>query len=279
MSYLSDAYLQERFDLDSLSHQFQRLAQRASQDPIFWYLFLHRYSYFNSHATAAALRLASAIALSRYEFVAPGTLVPAECDCGFKVAQRLLSSSACCEFEQRRQQVQSILAAAGDFAGLLPVERNGLAAAPDWLLHLINEFVKRYAGVPQDIVLLTNGVGVHIASEIQAETEQQRLQQIAWQDDTFSQCLRAHWPVSDEAADPSLWYRLISRPGRLKSAAVSLLELLSQHRSESIVQIRCWVLEGFATFVSIQRLLLTEIERELTQLSQLSAAAAPVCHG
>ncbi|MEM9164801.1 MAG: hypothetical protein AAGC54_17260 [Cyanobacteria bacterium P01_F01_bin.4] len=280
MQYFSEAYIQEHFDFSKLSSAFRAVLEVASRDPITWYLFLHRYSHFNSYAAAAATRLASSIALSRYTFMTPGSMVREESDYGANIAEQLMTSILDGERVSRRRLVQSVLKAAGDYAGLLPDERNLLLTLPDWLSHLEGEFVRYYEGQPGRVVSLLNAAGVHAASDVSDTYEQRLLGQFMQQTPLcgeFFEALSGHLSA-DFLQDRQTWCRLVGRgPWQglegTEFTGIQLLETLVQYRSESSFQLQCWIFEGFAMFMGLQQRLLDEIYRECLELNPIYECA------
>ncbi|MEO0457441.1 MAG: hypothetical protein AAF152_12800 [Cyanobacteria bacterium P01_A01_bin.114] len=276
MQYFSEAYIQEHFDFSKLSQSFSAVLEVASRDPLTWYLFLHRYSHFNSYAAAAATRLASSIALSRYTFMSPGSMVHEESDCGADIAGQLMASILDGERLSRRRLVQSVLKAAGDHADLLPDERNLLLTLPDWLSHLEGEFVRYYEGKPGRVVSLLNAAGVHAASDLSDTYEQRLLNQFMQHSPLcgeFFEALSEHL-TADFLGTPQAWCCLVGRgPWQghtvAKFSGIHLLETLVQYRSESSFQLQCWIFEGFAMFMSLQQRLLDEIYRECLELNPI----------
>ncbi|MEL7505368.1 MAG: hypothetical protein AAFN18_23200 [Cyanobacteria bacterium J06554_6] len=278
MNFFSQAEIKERIDLSELSSLFVSLVRLAIQDPITWYVFLQRYTYFNSYSAGAAYRLASSIALSRYLFVQAGELVREEADRGSLLADQLMVTTLrqeLCQHTSRRTLVQAILRSAGDYAGLLTIERNYLAAVPSWLEDLVGEFINQYQGTPGNIISLVKATGVHAASEMLDTMERQQLAQTVSQlssSAAFHRYLVQHLP-STFLRKQQGWCEILGRSEWQVSAesardeadsgdALAVLEQILVHRPESAQQIQHWALEGMAIFVELQRVLLKEIYRE-----------------
>lgn len=178
MTFFSAVGIREQVDLSELSNLFVSVVRLAIQDPITWYVFLQRYSYFNSYSAGAACRLASSIALSRYLFVQSDEPTREEADRSGELAGQLMSTVLRYELHQhtsRRTLVQAVLRSAGDYAGLLPIERNYLSTVPDWLHALVTDFINYYQGMPGDVVAIVRAAGFHAASELLDAMEREQL--------------------------------------------------------------------------------------------------------
>ena len=300
MKFFSAVGIREQVDLSELSSLFVSVVRLAIQDPITWYVFLQRYTYFNSYSAGATCRLASSIALSRYLFVQSMEPVREEADRGNQLAGQLMSTVLRHELHQhtsRRTLVQAVLRSAGDYAGLLPIERNYLSRVPDWLHELVTEFIQNYQGMPGDVVSIVKAAGFHAASELLDSMERQQLARTVDQlssSAAFHRYLVAHLP-STFLAQPQSWCGILGRCGWQVSAedadtvddcavrsheavgsssapsrslpqpcpdALAILDQLLDYRPETAPQIEHWVLDGVTTFVELQRVLLKETYRE-----------------
>ncbi|MEO0540671.1 MAG: hypothetical protein AAFZ80_07375, partial [Cyanobacteria bacterium P01_A01_bin.105] len=294
MKFFSAVGIREQVDLSELSSLFVSVVRLAIQDPITWYVFLQRYTYFNSYSAGAACRLASSIALSRYLFVQPMELVREESDRGGDLAGQLMQTALRYELYEhtsRRTLVQSILRSAGDYAGLQPIERNYLSIVPDWLQGLVTEFIDQYQGRPGEVVSLVQAAGFHAASELLDSMERQQLACIVGElsaSAAFYRYLVAHLPATF-VRHPQSWCGILGRcgwhlpePSRVAPDlspvetsppdALGILDQMLSYRPESASQVQYWALSGVTKFVDLQRVLLKEIYRECLMLLHDDAA-------
>jgi hypothetical protein len=282
MKLITEACIQEQFDLSELSATFLAVVRQSIQDPVYWYIFLNRYTHFNSCASGAAYRLASSIALSRYLFQVPGSLVLEESDQGIDLANQLITEVLRQELSHhssRRTLVQAILKSAGDYAGLLPEERNFFASPPLWLRDVVTQFISDYEGYPGQIVSLVRAMGFHAASEILDHLEYCHLSQVNQLEkpnDTFHQCLMGHLPLSFLKNQPrSAWCQLLRRHAWQPQAhpqtttALDMLNWMVDHRPEPTAQILDWALTGVDDFIQIQGTLLRGIYRECLEIAHI----------
>lgn len=282
MQVISKTVIEEKFDFSELSSMFLTVVRQAIQDPIYWYVFLHRYTHFNSFASGAAYRLASSIALSRYLFREAGSIVLEEADRGSELADQFLFSILKQEFYQhssRRTLVQTILKSAGDTAGLLPEERNFLGTPPEWLKTLVNQFINHYQGVPGNIASITRAVGFHTASELLDQHECSQLGRTYLKNKpeiSLNDCLINHLPSTFFRGDsPPVWCSIVGRGPWTESSsqpemtAIDAMNFMIEHRAEPSKQMQGWIYEGIEAFIQLQSNLLQGIYRECLEIAHV----------
>ncbi len=282
MSLFSETVLKEVFGLSDLDQTVASTIRLAAQNPVSLYLFFQRYTYFNGYASSVISRLASSIAMSRYLFTDPDTMVIEEADRGFEIAAEIMIAAADegAYGVTHRALGQLLLKTVGDYAGLSTDERNEFSRVPTWLDEIVEPVMAGYQGTPGDAASLIQAIGFHTASEMLGDREYALLDTIVCHENRgvgFNRYLREQTsPVKIRGHRYDPWcYVLIH--GKHEGAGaeakhfvhvLDALNMLSLYRPEPEQQIQEWVFQGFKAFVELQQRLFTEISRECLELIQ-----------
>ncbi|MBD2449321.1 hypothetical protein H6G76_19585 [Nostoc sp. FACHB-152] len=283
MKYFSENFFEQLFDFEELDRTVAASIRLAVRNPTSLYLFFQRYTYFNGYVSSMIPRLVSSIAISRYLFNDPHISVVEEADRGMQIAAKVMVAAADegAYGASHRSLAQATLKAVGNYAGLLPEQRNQFSLIPPWLNEIIDAVISGYQGTPGDIASLIRAIGFHSASEILGDLEYKLLDKIIryeHQGIGFDQYLRQEAsPVTIDGHRYDPWcYVLIHSKHEGSGAeiqhfecALEALNMLFPYRPELEHQkIMEWVLEGFQAFVSLQQCLFREIYRECLELIQ-----------
>jgi hypothetical protein len=284
MSHFSETIFRELLDFSDLEQAIASTMRLAAQNPISFYLFFQRYTYFNAYASAVISRLASSIAMSRYLFTDPEILVTEEADRGFQISAEIMvaASDEGAYGITHRELAQLLLSKAGDYAGLSIDERNQFSHVPAWLDEIVKDVMTAYQGKPGDVVSLIRAIGFHTASEMLGDREYALLDMIIRYENRgvgFDRYLREQTtPVQIRGHQYDPWCYVLIHGKHEGSGAearhfVHVLEALNmvvRYRPESEQQIAEWVLEGYQAFVELQQRLFREIYSECLELVQHS---------
>ncbi|UFP96550.1 hypothetical protein [Gloeobacter morelensis] len=294
MSFLTIQSFDERFDFLDLDRIVERTCRVALEHPEALYLFMQRYTYFNSYAGSWVARLASSIGLSRELFVDRGCEVYDEADRGLKVAARVFAA-AIDEHGDRHMKglphrvlAQATLKAIGNYGRLSNERRNMFAAIPSWLAMIVTETGHGYQGAPGNLRELIFSMGFHAASELLADREYTTIDRIIrheHRDSGFALYLRtAQGTVEIDGGSVSSWYWIAVHGQHGNSGvekdhfddAAAALNLAVQYRTEPAVTLQEWFFEGFGSFVDIQQRLFENICRECANLNPEATQPAVV---
>ncbi len=287
MSHFSETFFREILDFSDLEKTIASTMHLAAQNPISFYLFLQRYTYFNGYASAVISRLASSIAMSRYLFTDPEILVNEEADRGFQISAEIMiaASDEGAYGITHRELAQLLLTTAGDYAGLPINERNQFSQVPVWLDEIVQDVMTAYQGTPGDVVSLIRAIGFHTASEMLGDREYALLDMIVRYEnqgvgfDRYLQEQTSSVPIRGHRYDPWCYVVIHGKHEGTGAEArhfVHVLEALNmvvRYRPESEQQIIEWVLEGYQAFVELQQRLFREIYRECLELLENSNKA------
>ncbi|MDZ8054528.1 MAG: hypothetical protein RMX68_002740 [Aulosira sp. ZfuVER01] len=287
MSHFSETFFKEFLDFSCLEKTIGSTMRLAAQNPISFYLFLQRYTYFNGYASAVISRLASSIAMSRYLFTDSKILVNEEADRGFQISAEIMiaASDEGAYGITHRELAQLLLTTAGDYARLSIYERNQFSQVPAWLDEIVQDVMTAYQGKPGDVVSLIRAIGFHTASEMLGDREYALLDMIIRYENQgvgFDRYLKEQTtpvPIRGHRYDP--WCYVVIHGKHEGSGAeakhfVHVLEALNmvvRYRTESEQQIIEWVLEGYQAFVELQQHLFREIYRECLAMLENSKTA------
>jgi hypothetical protein len=284
MSYFSETTFRELLDFSDLEQTITSTMRFAAQNPISFYLFFQRYTYFNAYASSLIPRLVSSISLSRYLFTDPDTLVAEEADRGMQLAAKVMIAAADegGYSVSHRSLAQATLKTVGDYTGLSADQRNQLSRVPAWLDEIVDALIAGYQGTPGDIASLIQAIGFHAASEMLGDREYALLDMVIRYENRgigFDRYLRDQTsPILIEGHRYDPWCYVLIHSKHESSGleiehaecALEVLNLLATYRTESEQQIQEWVFEGFKGFVELQQRLLREIYRECLELVQHS---------
>ncbi|MBW4698422.1 MAG: hypothetical protein KME03_11125 [Aphanocapsa lilacina HA4352-LM1] len=280
MSFLTARSFDDRFDFLGLDRLVEQTCRVALGHPEALYLFMQRYTYFNSYAGSWVARLASSIGLSRELFVDRDCGVYDEADRGLKVAARVFAA-AIDEHGDRhmkglphRALAQATLKAIGDYGRLTNDRRNAFAAIPSWLAAIVAETAQGYQGVPGNLRELIFSMGFHAASELLADREYATIDRVVrheYGDSGFAKYLKtARGTVEIDGDRISSWYWIAVHGHHGGSGvekdhfddATAALNLAIQYRTEPAATLQEWFFEGFGAFVNIQQRLFEHMRGE-----------------
>ena len=284
MALFSETTFKDLFDFSELDQTVASTIGLAAQNPVSLYLFFQRYTYFNGYASSVISRLASSIAMSRYLFTDPDTLVIEEADRGFEIAAEIMvaASDEGAYGVTHRALAQLTLKAVGDYAGLAVEERNQFYKVPVWLDEIVETVMAGYQGTPGDAASLIQAIGFHAASEMLGDREYALLDKIVCYENRgsgFDRYLREETsPVKIRGHRYDPWCYVLIHGKHEGSGAearhfvhvLDALNMLSLYRPEPESQILEWVIQGYKAFVELQQRLFREIYRECLELSQAS---------
>jgi hypothetical protein len=284
MSHFSEEFFRENLDFSDLEQTIASTIRLAAQNPISFYLFFQRYTYFNGYASSLIPRLVSSISLSRYLFTDPEILVNEEADRGMQLAAKVMVAAADegAHGVSHRSLAQATLKTVGEYTNLSAHERNQLSRIPAWLNEIVDALIAGYQGTPGDIASLIEAIGFHAASEMFGDREYALLDMVIRYENQgigFDRYLRDETsPILIEGHRYDPWCYVIIHSKHESSgveiehaeSALEVLNLLTTYRSESQQQIQEWVLQGFKEFVELQQRLFREIYRECLELVQNS---------
>lgn len=287
MKLFSETFFKAAFDFSELEQTVTATIRLAANDPAALYLLLQYYTYFNGYASSVISRLASSIAMSRYLFSDPETLVIEEADRGFQISAEIMvaASDEGAYGITHRELAQLMLRKVGDYAELSTEQRNQLSQVPGWLDEVVKEVMAGYQGTPGDAISLIRSIGFHAASEMLGDREYALMDMIIRYENQgvgFDRYLKQQTtPVQIRGHRYDPWCYVVIHGKHEGSGAearhfehvVEALNMVVRYRPESEQQIIEWVLEGYQAFVELQQRLFKEIYRECLQLLAASQTA------
>ena len=94
MTFFSEEKFETDFNFPQLEQTVIDAIQQSLESPAALHLFMQRYIYFNGYASSVIARLASSIAMSRYQFSDPDVSTIDEADRGFEIAAEVMIAAA-----------------------------------------------------------------------------------------------------------------------------------------------------------------------------------------
>lgn len=287
MAHFSDSFFRQMFDFSKLEQTIASAIYLAAKNPVFLYLFLQRYTYFNGYTSSVISRLASSIAMSRYLFTAPKIAVIEEADRGFQISAEIMiaASDEGAYGVTHRELAQLMLRTAGDYAGLSTEERNQFSHVPPWLDEIVQSVMAGYQGTPGDAISLIRSIGFHAASEMLGDREYALLDMIIRYENRgigFDRYLKEQTtPVLIRGHRYDPWCYVLIHGKHEGSGAeakhfvhvLKALNMVVLYRPEPEQQIVEWVLEGYQGFVELQQRLFREIYHECLQRLETTQSA------
>jgi hypothetical protein len=279
------------FNLTDIEQTVEEACQTATQHPKALYLFMQRYTHFNSQAGSLVARLSSSIGLSRELFRAPDCEVYDEADRGLEVAARVFAATID-EHSDGKQHLphrtlaQALLKGVGNYANLSVQERNEMSRIPPWFVTIMAHQRECYQGQPGNLEALVKAMGFHAASEVLADREYALIDKVIRYDNAgkgFDAYLRAdNRKVEFRGQKISSWYWIVVHGTYKQSgveyehfeealAALNLALEYLQLPSEVLFQ---WAVEGFSEFVAQQQAFFTNLNQECLELIKQELSSA-----